>query len=431
MSYRYTVNQIIKDVDRKLHTGGTSQTRDFFGALDEGRRSMIGKIRPTELERLASIEEALYDQVDKYAVPSDLNYSSVIDIKALSDRRNVDTLDHPLEQVYSRRFDQKRNHAKNIFSVNYENGVKYMRIYRPRGLRKDQHQLINDANSLTANGTWNTGGNLVNLRQDNLKYISGNGSLKFDFNSSGTVGTLQNFTLTPVDVHEFLSTGSVFTWFDTLDWRIVTSIKLTMGSDTSDLTTDLYEFTVNQPYDNNQFVNGWNLLRFPLDNMVMIGTPNPRSISYIKLEFTTTGDLLVGCHIDNIIARKGMVYMVRYESAYCFVDAQTLAWKQFATTNTDFIVLEEDGYQILMLETAMSILQESYGNSNRGNDDIVKLQKQLDDAYSDYRKNHKSEIIEPYQTSYILGDMYSGYTDDSLYDNDMFGHNNPDSNNNG
>ena len=410
---RYTVNQLIKDVDRKLHTGGVSQTQDFYGALDEGRRAMVGKIKPVELVRTAFIEQALYDQVDKYAAPDDMAYDDVVEIKAISSRRNVDTLDHPLEQVYQRRFDQKRRKAKNVFSIIFENGVKYMKISNPRKLEHNQHLLINDVNSLTSNGTWNTGGNLVNLREDKLNYVSGKGSLSFDFNNSGTTGFIENFTMESVDLEDYFGTGAVFTWFNISNFLNIISVRIELGSS----LTDWYEYSVNQPNDNNEFVNNWNLLRFPLNNMTQNGTPNPKAINRVKIEFTTTGVTIDNCNIDNIIARKGMVYAVTYNSPFCFMSSSTRAWKQFATTNTDIIPLEEDGYQILMLETAKTILKESYGNSDRGNNDISNIEIDLKAAYKEYGRNHKSENIEPYQSTYVFGDMYSGYTDDSLADN--------------
>lgn len=414
-SYRYTVNQITKDVDRKLHTGGTSLTQDFFGALDEGRRNMTSRIQPFELERTMNIEQALYDQVDRYAVPEDLNEDSIIDIKALSSDRNLDTMDHPLEYVYRRRFDQKRNHAKNIFSVIYDSGVKYLKIFHPRGMKECQQTVITEANSLTQDGNWNTGGNLVNLQIDKLNYIqrkNSKGSLRFDFNDSGTTGFIENFNLKSVTLYDYLQTGAVFTWLNLPVFDIVTSVEIRLGSS----STDYYSFTVNQPHDNNQFVAGWNLLKYPIEFMNSTGTPNPRDITYVRFNFSTTGQSMASCNLDNVVARKGLVYQVTYESSYCFVDPQTLLWKQFATQNNDFISLEEQAYELLMLETAMSILQEAYGNSNRGNDDIVKMAADLERKYQKFIKDHKQDSIDPHQTAYIFGNMYDGYTDDSLSD---------------
>src|ERR1035437_403391 len=178
---KYTVYNLAKDVQKKIH-GGT--INDLNGSLDEGRRNMIKNIKPPEMIRSAYIEQAVYDKVNQYAIPEDLKYENVIEIKKLSSYRNVDTMEHPLEVVFRRQFDQKRRGAKNVFSINYENGVKYAMLYHPKGLKECRDRLINASNSLNNNGTWNVGGNVVNLRLDELNHISKRASLKFDINNS-------------------------------------------------------------------------------------------------------------------------------------------------------------------------------------------------------------------------------------------------------
>lgn len=403
----YTINNIVNDVDRKLHTGGASQTQDFYGALDEARRNMIGKITPPELIRSAYLEQALYDQINKYAVAPDLKYEDIVDIKMLSAYRNLDTECQVLKQVYRRQFDQKRR--ANIVQIGWENGIKYMRIFEPTGLTKDQHLLVHDADSLTDNGTWNVGGNLVNLRLDYLNYLTGSASLKFDLNNSGTTGFLENFTMDPVDLYDFLNTGAVFTWLNITAFREMTSVRITMGSNLGNLNTDLYRFTVNQPHDNNQFTDGWNLLKFAFQDIQTVGTPNPRAIAYLRFDFTTTGQAILGCNMDNVIARRGKVYEMVYNSRFCIIDATTYAWKQFGSATTDILPLEEDTYQILMLETALVIQKEAYGNNAGAKADVNDIGNELAIKYAEYKKKHKAEIIIEEQNTNRFGRFNYGY----------------------
>lgn len=417
---RYAINNLIRDIDRKLHTGGTSLTRDFYGAVDEGRRSMLSKIKPPELTRTAYIEQALYDQVDQYATPADMSYEDIINIRSLPEYRNVDTMEYPLEMVYDRRFDQMRGGSRNIVSVHFNNGIKFLKIYNPRGLPQGRQLVINNANSLTENGTWNVGGNVVNLDIDRLNHITGTAALRFDFNNSSNAGFIQNFTLESVDITDFLQLGAVLTWLDVPVSGVVTSVQITLGSDSTNLATDLYQFTVNQPHDNNQFMDGWNLLKFPLDNLTVVGVPNPKAITYVRFDFTTTGQAMAAAHLDNIVARRGVVFEMTYNSAFIIVDAVTGIFKQFATANTDLITLEEAAYQIFMLETAKAILYESY-QLGTGNRDWDRIEEELSYVYKDFKKKHKEEMLEPYQTTQIFGTMYDGYSDYSLDDNDMYG----------
>lgn len=412
----YTVGDLIADVDRKLHSGGTSQTQDFYGALDEARRNMIGKVRPPELIRKAYLENAIYDQIDRYAVPNELKYEDVIDIKMLSANRNLDTMWDPIEQVYRRRFDQKRRNAKNVFAITYQDGVKYMQLHHPRGLQECRHLLVNDANSLSQNGTWNVGGNVVNLQLDQLRYITGKGALRFDFNTSGNAGFLENHSMNAVDLHEYLATGSIFTWLDVSNYLGITSVKITLGSDQSNLNNDLYTFTVNRPHDDNQFINDWNLLKFPLESMTVTGTPNPRAINYVRLDFTTTGIAMQNYRVDNIVARKGAVYEMLYNSSYCFIDPANNVWKKKASANSDIMPFEEDSYNILMLELALVILKEAYSNDAGAQSDVNDIKDELKEKYKTYRGEHKSEAIAPFESVYIMGNFADGYQDDSLDD---------------
>ena len=155
--------------------------------------------------------------------------------------------------------------------------------------------------------------------------------------------------------------------------------------------------------------------------MTQVGTPNPKAITGVRLTFNTTGEEMFNCNIDNIIARQGTVYEATYDSAFCFVDPVTYAWKQFATGNSDLISLEEDTYQILMLETALVVMQEAFGASyHRGvSTDVDIVTKELTAAYTMYERNHKSQNDEPFQSVYIFGNMYDGYTDVPL-DSDMW-----------
>ena len=276
MSNFYTVGALRIDIDSNLHAGGTSGLQDFYRTVDKGRRAMIGKVRPEELIRKSYIEQALYPDVDRYAVPEDLKYSDIIDLNLLAGYRNVDTMNYPLEVVYRRRFNQKRGGSHNIVNIGYENGVKYARIFRPlRGGRVGANnslpnaptfQVINNCDSLTDNGTWNVGGNVVNLRLDELNHVIGHASLSFDINNSSTSGYIENFTMTPVNLLTFLQRGATFAWLDLPIPKEMLSVKMTLGSNAGNLLTDLFIATVNQPHDNNAFTTGWNLLKYMMNN---------------------------------------------------------------------------------------------------------------------------------------------------------------------
>lgn len=401
---RYTVYDLIIDVKGKIHGG--SVPNSIQASLDEGRRNMLRNIKPPEMERKAYIEQAFYRNVDKYAVPEDVKYEDVVDIKRLSSYRNLDTLQTPLAQVYRRQFDAKDR--ENIFAINYEDGVKTMSIYRPKGLHKNEHVVVNEVNSLTENGTWNVGGNVVNLRLDELNHITRAASLSFDINDSDARGWIENHTMKPVDISDYLNTGAAFSWLSLPIPKNMTSVRLTLGSNQTDLTTDFYGATVNQPHDNNEFTTLWNLLKYMLNNLTSTGNPNPKSVGYIRFDFTTTGAAIPNCNLDSLVVRKGHVYEMVYNSRWCIIDAFTRAWKKKTTVNSDQFPFEEDGYQIIMLETALVVQKNIYANNAASKADVADIESQLADAYSKFRREHKAEFIDPEQRTNIMGRQVYG-----------------------
>lgn len=439
----YTLFDLQKDMDSDLHAGGTSQLQDFFATVDKGRRAMIGKIRPPELVRKNYLENALYPSVDRYAVPEDLKYQDLLEMQLLSGYRNVDSMARPLMLVYRRRFDQKRSGAANVINIGYENGVKFARVFHMAGLDSppwvtgstgntedqatlingNEYVLINNCDSLSENGTWNIGGNVVNLRLDQLYHVVGSGSLKFDINDSSTTGYIENFTLTAFDLDDFLNRGAVFSWLNIPLPQNLLAVKLTMGSNTGDLLNDLYQSTVDQPHDHNEFLQGWNLIKFMLNNLTTVGTPNPKALAYIRLDFTTTGVAIPNCNLDNIVARKGRVYEVVYNSAWCLMDATTKAIKKKGTALSDIIIAEEDTYNCLRWECTLAAQKEIYGSTMNAKGDVSGVESEMKKAYDKYEMEHPSEALLDQDSSHVFGNMYDGLTDDPMpgYGGGMYG----------
>lgn len=423
----YTVEELNQDVSSKLGNGGPVEVQTFYGRLDEGRRKALKQIEPPELVRQAYLEAALYDQVDKYAVPEDLDHTSVINITRLSGYRNVDRMSRPLEQVFRRRFSQKRQGSRNVFSVSYTNALKTMSIFRPKGLKQCTHKVITESDSLTKDATWNVGGNVVNLTVDKLKHVTGHGALRFDMNDSSESGYLEGMLTKAADLNDFYDTGAIFAWLDIPSFKGLVSVKLTLESEPG----RYYEMTVNAPHDGNIFQNNWNLLKYQFNSMEVVNAPNPRSITKLRFDFTTSASAtLNGCHLDSVVVRKGEVYEADYQSTYMIRDATTGAWKKRADSPNDIIIAEEDTYQILMIETAISCMEEATNSTENSSAHIARLQKELDGVpnaedkpgcYKLYRMAHPSEQILEQDTIWVFGNMYDGLSEAPMYDEQSYG----------
>jgi hypothetical protein len=420
---RYNIFSLQRDARRKLTTSDPSASLDLYGAMDEARRNMVKRIAPPEMVREAYLEQAIFDNPESYAVPEDFNYDDAIELKKLSAYRNVDTLWHPFELVFRKRYGQRRPGAKNIMNISYTNGLKTASIFHPTGLKHRQQTLIHNCDSLSDNGTWNIGGNVVNLTVDKLNKVQGHGSLKFDINDSDTSGFIENMDIDSVDLFDYLQIGATLVSLSLDNPKALQSVQLRLYSS----ATDYYEFTVNHPHDSNVFRDMWNVLKFLFDTPYAVGTPNAKAITGIRFDFSTDGSTMLNNRLDSIYTRKGEVYELTYQSAFCVIDYATGAWKHRATSGNDMLPFEDDSYQVFMLETTYVLQQELYANNAAAESDVIKVKNLLEEAYTYYNMNHKSEVIEEYDTTYIFGNEYDGFQDDPM-DDGYYGNNNLDQN---
>lgn len=418
----FQVSNVIQDLSRKVSPGNITDSRDIFGVLSEGARKMLLKISPYELTRRTPIENAIYSDVFKYAAPIDMNEKKVVQWYKLnypgtSGNVTPDTFFHPIRQVTNRQFEQLKgsgfgyNQGYNVFTTEWQSGVRFIKVSDfYRNDTKSLGETIHKMDSLTEDGTWNVFGNAVNLTLDDLNYVAGSGSLRFDMNTSAASGGIENFTMTPKDISEYFNVGKVFMWMTVPNLNQIQTITLRLGSS----LTDYYEVTSNSPHDTTQFQLGQNLVGFALDKRTInqTGTPNPAAITYVRIEFTTNSTLLLeDVRLDNIIAKKGSVFGIQYVSEYLFHDASTGLWKERPTDTSDFIHVESDTYEVYLSECAVILGQEIFSGT-RGDADLKKLESERKMAYKEYKQAHKEEFIDVQQQFYQYGVPFGYYDND-------------------
>lgn len=382
----FNVQQLQADVSRKIH-GSVSES--FFGSVNEAGRWLLAALDPYEMKRKAYIENALYDQEGTYYLPVDVKDNKIVDIRKQAKRTYQDSFD----SVSNRTFD-KYNSTGNgwgaikTFTVLQLDGVKYIRI-------KDnvQNTTVNlqQANSLTDNGTWNVYGSVNNLTVDQVNYLVGNGALKFNIDSS-TSGALEVIGIGSIDLSDYLQVGAIFMSLYLPDPTSMTNVTLKWGSS----ATDFYSFTVTAPHNAPTFQIGWNQLKFPLEDFITFGTPNIADITQLRVEFQTTGAPMNGVHINNICARKGILYEILYYSSYLFRNPETGLWQPQTFDLGDNINLGYTSYNILMLKTAIIEAQEVRNSSS----DVILLTAELDREMKNYLASNKSEYIPPNEVWY-------------------------------
>src|SRR5690606_14052400 len=103
-----------------------------------------------------------------YPCPVDLKGNKVIDLRPQVNRSPLDQA----TQTYNEAFDVSKQGLLNQFTINFNTGVKTLRISDPflvAGVDLNQCDAISD------NGTWVIGGTATDLTVNNVRYASGNG----------------------------------------------------------------------------------------------------------------------------------------------------------------------------------------------------------------------------------------------------------------
>jgi len=424
------ITSVLTALNRKVSPGNVNQSKDIYGTLSEAASNLLSAIKPKELSRRIIIENALYDQVNRFHCPDDLDQKLVMQVYRLKDNRNVDTFYNPVMQTTNRRFDQHRIGDKNLITIEWDKGVKYIKLsdigHNTGGGFVDGNAglTISMMDSINQDGLWQVFGNVTNLITDDLTYVAGSGSLRFNINDSGTTGGIENFTLTPFDLREFMIVGKIFTWLNLPNINQIQTVTLEMYSSVG----NGYSITVSSPHDTNTFQQDQNLLGFTLDPSVMttIGTPDPSNLNHVKFTFTTNGTLLMnGVNMDNIVARKGTVYGIQYISKYIFKDTSGL-WKEAPTTGSDEVMLDYEAYQLYVDQSAVVLAQEiltDTGMTKKGfiTGKIGQMENKLAGDYLQYRKNYKAEFIPEQQEPYYFGVEF-GYNNRGENDGHRFNH---------
>jgi hypothetical protein len=205
--------------------------------------------------------------------------------------------------------------------------------------------VLNDFNSITANGTWAAGGDATGLIADDINYVSGSASLRFNLSGATTSGYIENSTFTAVDLSDEEDVGALFLWVYLPS--SITSVDLRWGSDSS----NYWNKTVTSTHESLAFQTGWNLLRFDWDTATETGTPDSSSVDYARITITYDGNAMNNIRIDKLVARLGEVWEIEYYSKYLF-SSSAGTWQETVSADTDTVNLDTESYNLLLNKCA-------------------------------------------------------------------------------
>jgi hypothetical protein len=248
--------------------------------------------------------------------------------------------------------------------------------------------LVNDASTLTENGTWTAGGNAINLTVDTLNKLSGGASIKFDISASGTTASIVNSTMTATDLTTIKNDGALFAWVYIPSTTIITSVSLAWGSSAS----DYWSKTVTAAHDNTAFKVGWNLLRFDWSGATTTGTPDETAVNYLLITCAYNGTATTSVRVDSVIARIGTIYEIVYYSKYLF-KSNAGTWKETPTDDEDEINLDVEEQNLLLYEVCYLVGQE-FGGEN-SSFDTKYWETKRNEAWDKYMRTYKTERRKP------------------------------------
>lgn len=375
-----TITERKEHLAAELHGSTLNRVRNIEALFQRSANTLLSKIDPIDTMRLTALTNTIHDDIYNYPLPTD--FKKIIDLYPQSSRTTHDTANRRL----SEKFDLgKELHDKTI-SIEGSEGSKILRV----NWRTRQAKTINEANSLTANGTWSAVGTASGAAADDIDYVSGSGSLKVDLAASGD--GLQNTTMTDVDLTDEDEVADFFVWFkvkNSTDLANLNSVSLIWGND---LTTAYWTGVAQTTQaDGTAFKVGWNQVKVPWSTATETGTVAPATIDSLKITFSIDA-AISDIRIDNITCSIGKNFDIKYYSKYLLKNTAG-TWIDKTTSDDDIVVLDSDAINILLLEDLIAAAQQAEGSDSTF--DINYAKAELEVLYNQYKKEYPSQSKKP------------------------------------
>lgn len=366
----YNITDVIGDMEAALHGTTINQITNPYGLFDRAARDVLSDCDPNETMRFTE-PFPLYTGVFDYTCPTDLKGNRIFDIRPQVNRKPWDAT----AQTFSQNFDRIKTRILQgaLVNVNWNQYVKSLNI----AVNKQPVLVLNSNDSFNGNGTWVAGTNVSDIATDNLNFATGSGSVSFAMAGSGY---LYNSTMTPINMIDQQTVGSLFMWF-WMQSPSITSVSLRWGSDAS----NYWSGTATAAVDNTAFQIGWNLVEFPWPSSAT-GAPNVTEVNFLRADFVLTGPMNP-VRIDAITSTTGTLFEVGYYSKFLFRDSVTGAFQETVTDNSNLLNLDTDSYQIFFNKCMILASQQKQG---------------VDAIFADlpYFENEYNKYLALYQAKY-------------------------------
>lgn len=146
----------------------------------------------------------------------------------------------------------------------------------------NEDDLIEDCDAI---GSWVVGEDAINLTLNTTSEIRGVSAFKFDIDVSASVNNyaeLRNNSFGSINISEYITsgTGVIHGWVNIPDVTNITSVSVLLASDNF---VNFATFTSSLRIDGSPLANGWNHVRFNVEERVETLTPDYTAIDHVIL----------------------------------------------------------------------------------------------------------------------------------------------------
>lgn len=352
-----TVEDLQNNVSAILTGIDLNEVNDLDGCFERAASTLIQQADVPE----ASGREPffLYDGVTDYPVPASIFGAALVDLRPQGrNRQPWDTI----QKTFIERFDRYKNWntpSGYIITFEYYQGTPVLRI---NSNQATQGLTVNGFSSATG---FTAAGSASGLAVDSTVYWQQPGSLVFNLAAAGSEGTL---TYVPpanqpnISLSSYLATGVAFVPIMLPATGAVTSVKLRIGTNSS----NYYEMTATAPFNGPFIANYFQQVAFYLNKATKVGNPvAATSGNYIELLFEYNGTALNGVRVGGLTVSLPSAQEMLFYSGAIFQNG-TNAPSTSITAATDTIILGDPAYNLYVRECARGVALQQGGALGSG-----------------------------------------------------------------
>lgn len=352
----YTVNQIFSTALRPFSGVSRNSFLSPNGIIADAVRSVSNNVTIVESKRVVPLLPALYTGDNLYAAPDDAD--AITGFYPYDGRENtVINRSSPLT------IGRDTHNFRSDYALEYRNGVKMLRV-QP-GAILDTPIMVNQCDSLTADGTAAASGDAANLNVNSIFYLNGTAAIDFDIVPSGGSATISFTDMIAKDISAITRDGvfslGIFVPAG-LESKVI-SLTLRIGNDDA----NYYQMTTTKTAYGSSFIHGFNIARFERRGATTVGSVDETAIDYVTLTVThALTETVVGVKLDAIAAHKGIGYQLEYYSNHYFMDKTTGAFKAEPTDGglLDKVNVGKEAYELVVLEAEKIMDQNLRGEKS-------------------------------------------------------------------